>query len=125
MDKIKKEDLEKMYGKLIDTKQLTIQGFKDKLTFDIYDGLAYCADYKGDEYVLKYPKLSFIEDSVEMQKTIRDYLNLKDTDKISVLDVLQTYNEMDKNGERIEYSEEDDSYKPKDMWLVRDISNTD
>lgn len=125
MDKIKKEDLEKMYGKLIDTKQLTIQGFKGKLTFDIYDGLAYCADYNGDEYVLKYPKLSFIEDSVEMQKTIRDYLNLKDTDKISVLDVLQTYNEMDKNGERIEYSEEDDSYKPKDMWLVRDISNAD
>lgn len=122
MNRIKREDLEMMYGKMVEEKTLSILGFKGKMHFEIYDGLAYCPNHNGDEYVMKYPKLEFIEDSVEMQEEIRKYLKLDDQAKISVLDVLQTFNELDKNGVRIAYSNKTKSYKPKTMWLVETIS---
>ena len=121
MSRIKKEDLEKMYGKMVEEIDLTILGFNGKMHFEIYDGLAYCENFKGDEYVMKYPKLEFIEDSIEMQDEIRKYLDMDDKSKISVLDVLQTFNEMDKNGTRIFYSPRTKSYKTKNMWLVQPI----
>ena len=123
MSRIKKEDLEKMYGKMVEERDLTILGFKGKMHFEIYDGLAYCENLKGDEYILKYPKLEFIEDSVEMQDEIRKYLNMDEKSKISVLDVLQTFNEMDKNGTRIFYSPRTKTYKTKTMWLVQPTSS--
>lgn len=121
MSRIKKEDLEKMYGKMVEERDLTILGFNGKMHFEIYDGLAYCENFKGDEYVMKYPKLEFIEDSIEMQDEIRKYLEMDEKSKISVLDVLQTFNEMDKNGTRIFYSPRTKSYKTKNMWLVQPI----
>lgn len=121
MSRIKKEDLEKMYGKMVEERDLTILGFNGKMHFEIYDGLAYCENFKGDEYVMKYPKLEFIEDSIEMQDEIRKYLDMDEKSKISVLDVLQTFNEMDKNGTRIFYSPRTKSYKPKNMWLAQPI----
>ena len=121
MRRIKKEDLEKMYGKMVEERDLTILGFNGKMHFEIYDGLAYCENFKGDEYVMKYPKLEFIEDSIEMQDEIRKYLEMDEKSKISVLDVLQTFNEMDKNGTRIFYSPRTKSYKTKNMWLVQPI----
>ena len=123
MSRIKKKDLEKMYGKMVEERDLTILGFKGKMHFEIYDGLAYCENFKGDEYILKYPKLEFIEDSVEMQDEIRKYLNMDEKSKISVLDVLQTFNEMDKNGTRIFYSPRTKTYKTKTMWLVQPTSS--
>ena len=123
MSRIKKEDLEKMYGKMVEERDLTILGFKGKMHFEIYCGLAYCENFKGDEYILKYPKLEFIEDSVEMQDEIRKYLNMDEKSKISVLDVLQTFNEMDKNGTRIFYSPRTKTYKTKTMWLVQPTSS--
>ena len=119
MSRIKREDLEKMYGKMVEERDLTILGFKGKMHFEIYDGLAYCENFKGDEYIMKYPKLEFIEDSVEMQDEIRKYLDMDEKSKISVLDVLQTFNEMDKNGTRIFYSPRTKTYKTKNMWLVQ------
>ena len=121
MSRIKREDLEKMYGKMVEEIDLTILGFNGKMHFEIYDGLAYCENFKGDEYVMKYPKLEFIEDSIEMQDEIRKYLDMDEKSKISVLDVLQTFNEMDKNGTRIFYSPRTKSYKTKNMWLVQPI----
>ena len=121
MSRIKREDLEKMYGKMVEEIDLTILGFNGKMHFEIYDGLAYCENFKGDEYVMKYPKLEFIEDSIEMQDEIRKYLDMDEKSKISVLDVLQTFNEMDKNGTRIFYSPRTKSYKTKNMWLVQTI----
>lgn len=123
MKRIKREDLEKMYGKMVNEKNLSVYGFKGKMHFEIYDGLAYCENYNGDEYVLKYPKLEFIEDSVEMQDTIRKYLKLDGNAKISVLDVLQTFNEMDKNGTRICYDPINKAYKEKNLWLVQPITD--
>ena len=123
MSRIKREDLEKMYGKMVEERDLTILGFKGKMHFEIYDGLAYCENFKGDEYVMKYPKLEFIEDSIEMQDEIRKYLDMDEKSKISVLDVLQTFNEMDKNGTRIFYSPCTKTYKAKTMWLVQPTSS--
>lgn len=123
MKRIKREDLEKMYGKMVNEKNLSVYGFKGKMHFEIYDGLAYCENYNGDEYVLKYPKLEFIEDSVEMQDTIRKYLKLDGNAKISVLDVLQAFNEMDKNGTRICYDPINKAYKEKNLWLVQPITD--
>ena len=122
MSRIKREDLEKMYGKMVEERDLTILGFKGKMHFEIYDGLAYCENFKGDEYIMKYPKLEFIEDSVEMQDEIRKYLDMDEKSKISVLDVLQPFNEMDKNGTRIFYSPRTKTYKAKTMWLVQPTS---
>ena len=45
--------------------------------------------------------------------------------KISVLDVLQTFNELDKNGVRIVYNSKTKTYEPKNMWLVNTSSLTD
>ena len=45
--------------------------------------------------------------------------------KISVLDVLQTFNELDKNGVRIVYNGKTKTYEPKNMWLVNTSSVTD
>ena len=58
-----------------------------------------------------------------MQEEIRKYLDLDEKEKISVLDVLQTFNEMDKNGTRIVYSNENKTYKPKNMWKVDNVSS--
>ena len=125
MNRIKKEDLEKMYGKMVEERDLTILGFNGKMHFEIYDGLAYCENHDGDEYVMKYPKLEFIDDSVEMQSEIRKYLKMDEDAKISVLDVLQTFNELDKNGVRIVYNGKTKTYEPKNMWLVNTSSLTD
>ena len=57
-----------------------------------------------------------------MQDEIRKYLDMDEKSKISVLDVLQTFNEMDKNGTRIFYSPRTKTYKAKTMWLVQPTS---
>jgi hypothetical protein len=116
MERIKKEDLELMYGKMIAEKQLTILGFEDKLNFEIYDGFAYCPDYKGDEYCMKYPMIEIVNKSTEMQGVIRKYMGLEESDDISVLEILQTFNEMSKNGTRIEYVEDLGEVREKCMW---------
>lgn len=123
MERIKREDLEKMYNKMVDERDLTILGFKKKLHFEIYDGLAYCPNYEGSEYLMKYPRLEFIENSVEMQDEIRKYLKLDEKVKISVLHILQTFNALAKDGDRICYSSKTKGYKPQNMWLVQNLSS--
>jgi len=120
MERIKREDLEKMYGKLIEEKDLSIFGIKKKFHFEIYDGFAYCPKSDdGKEYTIKFPQLSFINDSVEMQEQIKEKLNLGEDDKISALDVLQVFNEMDINGQRVQFSPKTHVYVPKNLWLVQ------
>lgn len=123
MGRIIQEDLEKMYGDMVEERDLSIFGFKGKMHFEIYDGLAYCQNFNGDEYVMKYPKLEFINDSIEMQDEIRKYLKLDQNAKISVIEVLQTFNELDKNGTRICYSDKTKTYEPKNMWLLHSTSD--
>ena len=55
----------------------------------------------------------------------QNYLKMDEDAKISVLDVLQTFNELDKNGVRIVYNGKTKTYEPKNMWLVNTSSLTD
>lgn len=62
------------------------------MEFDIFDGFAYCANFEGKEYYMKYPKKEFIKLSKDMEKGIRDYLNLSEQEEITETHILQTYN---------------------------------
>lgn len=100
MGKISQKHLEGLYKPLICTQTIQIDDnealFGDKkkrvMKFDIYDGFAYCADYKGEEYYMIYPQLDFIKISKEMSQAVKEYVGLKDTDPIQVTDILTSYN---------------------------------
>lgn len=122
MERIKKEDLEKLYGKMIEEKDLSIFGIKSKFHFEIYDGFAYCPKGSdGKEYTIKFPQTQFVDDSVDIQNKIREALSLDKDDKISPLDILQVFNEMDMDGQRVKYNEEKHAYEPKNLWFVETI----
>lgn len=98
MSKIEENVLEKLYGKKVSTQTIQFQdkeffgdNKKHSMSFDVYDGFAYCEDYKGREYVLSYPKLDFITSIKQMENAVREFMGLNDTDKICVTDVLQSY----------------------------------
>lgn len=116
MARISREDLELLHGKMIAERELTILGFKNKLKFEIYDGFAYCENYRGAEYCLIYPMIEFVNKSVEMQEEIRRYMGLEENADITIYEILQTYNEMTRDGVRIEYNKATKGYKPKCMW---------
>ena len=116
MERISQEDLELLYGKQVAVKDITILGFKNKLTFEIYDGFAYCPNYRGSEYCMKYPKVEFVEKSPEMQEKIREYLKMKEDEQITIFEILQTFNEMTRDGKRIEYDKTTKHYKEKIIW---------
>jgi hypothetical protein len=116
MERIKREDLELLYGKMVAEKELTILGFKNKLSFEIYDGFAYCPNYRGSEYCMKYPKVEFVNKSTEMQDKIREYMKLDENDDITIYEIMQTFNEMERDGVRIEYDTKTKHYKEKEIW---------
>lgn len=99
MAKIERATLEKLYGNIICTQEISIideEKFNDKKThnliFDVYDGIAYCENYKGKEYILEYPKKSFVKD---MNKTllqeVKKYNNLNEEDDITVSDIMAAF----------------------------------
>ncbi len=116
MERIQKELLEIYYGKMISEKELTILGFKNKLTFEIYDGFAYCPNYRGSEYCMTFPKIEFVNKSNAVQEKIKEYINLKLDEPITIYEIMQTFNEMSRNGIRIEYDADNKKYKEKCMW---------
>ena len=61
------------------------------LTFDLYDGLGYCSDYKGAEYMIQYPRIEFLKDCVEMSQAIREHNGLQDEDEINVTHIVHSY----------------------------------
>lgn len=103
MSKIKREEIEKFYGKIICTQTVNVSKFseedenaedkKEDMVFDVYDGIAYCEDYKGKEYIMTFPKMEFIKECTEMQKKIREHLSLKETDSITASNIMQCYSE--------------------------------
>ena len=116
MERISQENLELLYGKQVAVKDLTILGFKNKLTFEIYDGFAYCPNYYGSEYCMKYPKIEFVNKSDEIQKEIREYMGLDEKADITIYEILQTFNEMTRDGVRVEFDKKTKHYKEKCMW---------
>ena len=118
MDRIAKEVLELLNGKMITEKEFTVMGFKNKLKFEIYDGFAYCPDYKGKEYCMIFPRLEFVNKSTEMQDDIRKYMGMTEDEDITILEILQAYNEMIRDGVRVEYDEKNKCYKEKEIWKI-------
>lgn len=116
MKRILEETLNLLFGKMIAEKEFTILGFKNKMNFEVYDGFAYCPNYRGSEYCLTYPKIEFVNKSVAMQEEIRKYMNLDEKADITVFEILQTFNEMTRDGVRIEYDKNAKHYKVKTMW---------
>jgi len=116
MERISKEVLELLFGKMIAEKEFTILGFKNKLKFEIYDGFAYCPNYRGSEYCMIFPKIEFVNKSSEMQDEIRTYMNLEEKDDITIFEIMQSFNEMTRDGVRIEYDDKVKHYKNKEVW---------
>jgi hypothetical protein len=67
------------------------------LEFDIFDGFAYCADYRGKEYYMMFPQKAFVKLSKEMEDEARDYLNLADGSELSEIHLLTAYNTLYSN----------------------------
>lgn len=116
MDRISKEVLELLNGKIVAEKELTILGFKNKLKFEIYDGFAYCPNYRGSEYCMEFPRIEFVNKSTEIQDEIRKYMNLDEKDDITIFEIMQTFNEMFRDGVRIEYDKTTKHYKEKSVF---------
>ena len=107
---------EKLCGKFIGEEKLTIEGFKSQIPFKIYDGFAYCPNYRGNEYCMKFPKIEFVNKSSEMQDEIRRYMKMGENDDITIYEIMQTFNEMARDGVRIEFDKKTKHYKEKCMW---------
>ena len=65
---------------------------------------------------MKFPKIEFVNKSSEMQADIRKYMGLEEKDDITIYEIMQTYNEMARNGVRIEYDKATKHYKEKPIW---------
>ena len=62
------------------------------MEFDIFDGFAYCANFEGKEYFMKYPKKDFVKISKDMDKGVREFLELDEHQPLTETNILVTYN---------------------------------
>lgn len=118
MDRIKTTELEKLYGKVVDKRDLSIEGFRKKMSFELYDGFGYCADFNGHEYILKYPKMAFVRCSVEAQDAIRELLGYDKDKELTILDVLQRFNRLFRDGKEIAYNSKKKTYEEVNPFIV-------
>lgn len=98
-ERISIKDLEKMtQTKYVCTQQIKLSdnvlgdSKKHVLEFDIFDGFAYCANYKGKEYYMNFPRKEFIALSKKMEKEARDYLSLDEHEPLKEEHLLASYN---------------------------------
>ena len=93
MDKNEEKALESMWGKKVCSMELNVEGFPNKIPFDIYDGYAVCEDYEGHKIEMEYPQMKAINDGKEFADAIMEYIgNIESADEISVLHILLTFN---------------------------------
>ena len=92
-------ELEKMtQSKYVCTQRLKLSdnifGDNNKriMEFDIFDGFAYCPNFEGKEYFMKFPKKDFIKLSKEMEQGVREYLEYNEHQPLTETDILVTYN---------------------------------
>ena len=69
---------------------------KHKLSFKLFDGFGFCENYKGDSYFITYPRLDFVTTCKGCAATIREFMGMKDTDEITVTDIVQSYCDLHK-----------------------------
>lgn len=90
---------EKMYGQKVLSADLNIDGFDEKIPFDIYDGYAVCEDYKGSRYDMVYPTLKAIKELKELyEAVIEETEDITTKEEINVIHVLSTFNTLYKDG---------------------------
>jgi hypothetical protein len=65
---------------------------------------------------MKFPKIEFVNKASEMQEEIRKYMGLEENDDITIFEIMQTFNEMARDGVRIEYDNKTKHYKEKEVW---------
>lgn len=111
MKRIPQAALEHLFGQMICERPLEIVGFKNPIKFEIYDGYAYCPDYYGNEYAIEFPVTSLVEKSTELQGDIREWMSLDDDAKITIYDIIQTFNVMLRNGVKVSFDEK------KQKWV--------
>ena len=99
MESISILDLEKMtQTKYVCTQRMKLSDniFGDNkkriMEFHIFDGFAYCPNFEGKEYFMKYPKKDFVKISKEMEKGVREFLELNEHQPLTETDILVTYN---------------------------------
>ena len=104
MKRLSIEEIEKMTNsKLVSTQVIEIcdpifnDEKKHSLKFDIFDGFAYCANYKGEEYWMDFPKKSFIKKAKAMEDAIREYTSLGEDAEITEKEIMISYNTLYKN----------------------------
>lgn len=103
MSRIKQEELEKQYGKLVCNQVIRIQDTKffgdsnaRTVEFEMYDGFAYCPDFDGEELFLTYPRLDFVKSCDTMANSIRNFMGLNPNDEITIADIVHSYCEVGK-----------------------------
>ena len=101
--RIEKKTLETIFGKMIEEREVAISGFNKPITFEIYDGYAYCPEHKGHEYSMEYPRIELIEKSKEFQSDIRAWVGLDEDAQITIYDIMQTFNVMYRDGQKVAY----------------------
>lgn len=99
------EELENMtHSNLVCTMTISIEDVifgddnKHEMTFDVFDGYAHCNDCEGKEYYMDFPKLELVKKSKAMQDSIREFMELGESDEIKVTDVMCSYYELHCNG---------------------------
>ena len=114
MKVIELNDLEKLYGKAITTKDLSIFGVHKKIPFHVFDGFAESTKLvDGHSYSLIYPTTAFVKDSTYIQDQIKEYQKITDAKDIQVLDILQTFSKLFIDGVEQVYDDTTKQYQPK------------
>jgi len=99
MERLSIQEIEKMTNsEYVCTQKIGISDpiFGDDKThemeFDVFDGFAYCANYKGKEYWMTFPKKEFIKIAKVMQEAIREYTKIGEDQEITEKEIMVSYN---------------------------------
>lgn len=57
----------------------------------VFDGFAWCEDYKGHSYKMDYPKKSFVNLSKELSDNLRNFLEMEKNATITEEEILIGY----------------------------------
>lgn len=62
------------------------------LEFELFDGFAYCPSFNGKEVFMNYPRTEYFKLGKDLEKDLRDYLKLSETEEITVQHIMSAYN---------------------------------
>lgn len=98
MAKLSIEELEKMTQSKFVCKQkirLVDDAFGDNkphiIEVLVFDGMAWCEDFKGHSYMMTYPKKSFVNLSKELSDNLKNFLELEKNATITEEHILIGY----------------------------------